>query len=193
MKAIKRKILRTFALLLTVWFCTCGSGCIGKALAEGVGKDIRQNSNFDFGFLQKVTSETSFEDCFVVPGFGITGYVPKKYGENYDTDEIPFHVQYSVTNWRDALSREKRVTSIDCHDSFYTLYGLKIGDTYALWEQVLTEKGFKLNSNENNGFNGTGTQRFYKHGIRINVNAREGEVFAFSLYAETTNLGGIVY
>ena len=183
---MKRNIFFTLLIIAITSATLFNSGCISKALAESVGRDIRENSNFEIGFLQEIESEFSFEDYYVSPGFGVTGYVPKKYGEDYAENEQPAYVMYSVSSWR-SLKNSPRVTSINCYDSAYNIYGLSIGDSYTKWEEVLSKKGFKL-SEGSNPQEGIGVQRFYKKGVRINVNLKDGVVFAFSLYAENTNL-----
>lgn len=177
-----KKIAVCLVVLTICIISLFSSGCIGRALSKNFARDIQKNSNFEFGILQEITEESVFEDYYVVPGFGITGYVDKKYGENYDKQEISTYVQYSVSSWPDVLSKKKYITGIDCHDEKYTLYGLKIGDAYEEWQRGLKEKGFK----EKDG-------RFYYNCIRINVNHRNGLVFSFSIFADSTNFSGVQF
>ncbi|MBR4419784.1 MAG: hypothetical protein IKT32_02790 [Clostridia bacterium] len=180
-KSKKKRIIAFCLALLSSLFCF--SGCLGRTVSLSFANVIKKESNFEFCILQRITEDTSFEDYFVIPGFGICGYINKKYGEDFHSlyDENKF-VQYDVSSWPDVLSRKEYITGISCHDDSYMVFGLKIGDEYSRWQEVLRSKGFK----EKDG-------RFYYGCIRFNVNARDGVVYSFSIYADSTNLTGVVF
>ncbi len=175
------RFLVVFVLIITLLVFPF-SGCIGKSITLSFARNMQKNTNFEFCILTEITADISFEDYFIVPGFGVTGYVNKKYGEDYSSKEDINYVQYSVSSWPDVLSKKQYITGIHCYDENYNIYGLKIGDSAQKWEQTLTQKGFKLKDG-----------RYYYSHIRINVNQREGVVFSFSIYADSTNISCVVF
>ena len=80
------RFLAVFVLIITLLVFPF-SGCIGKSVTLSFARNMQKNTNFEFCILTEITADISFEDYFIVPGFGVTGYVNKKYGEDYSSKE----------------------------------------------------------------------------------------------------------
>lgn len=183
---MKTKMLAACSLVAMVAVL---SGCsIGT---QKTVDDVNANSTLEIDLLTSV-DEVDFSDFGVVPGFGITGYYDKKYGEeNTETGEMPpYYVLYSVTSYPDFMSRGQYVTQIDVCDPEIEIYGYSIGDSSAEFGEFLVDKGFKLNRDE------ARYKRFEKGKVVIRFGVEpETQTIAMSITVEVdvTNHCGIVF
>jgi len=136
---IKRIIIASFTVILLLF----SSGC--SLLAVKNAEDINKNSNLQIGLLTYAEDGLFDENYGVIPGFGITGYYDKKYGD-YDANADSIYscsVIYHVTSYPDVLSRKQYVTGIDITDPEIKIYGYSVGDSVEGFEEFFKKKGYE--------------------------------------------------
>lgn len=186
---MKLKIMAAFLLIVSVFSM---SGCsIGT---KRLVNDINANATWELNLLTP-EEEMHFSDSGygIVPGFGITGYYDKKYGEgNMETGELPStYVLYSVTSYPDAMSKKKCITRIEVHDPDVEIYGFSIGDSSQAFGELLREKGFQPYNDYD-----ARMDRFKKGRIIIYYGVDHDTQTIFNdmtVAVETTNHCGIVF
>lgn len=184
----------------TKWFAACALimvVCCLSGCSIGTQKrvdEINANSTWEVDLLTPL-EETDFSvgDYGVKPGFGVTGYYDKKYGEgDINTGEMPStYVLYSVTSYPDFMSKKKYVTQIDVCDPEIEVYGYSIGDSSEAFGAFLTEKGFQAEEDYN-----IRSDRFKKGKIVIRFGIEpETQTITRSITVEVdvTNCCGVVF
>ena len=136
---IKRMIIACFAVILLLF----SSGC--SLLAIKNAEDVNKNSNLEIGLLTYAGNGLFDEHYGEIPGFGITGYYDKKYGDYEENADSIYScsVIYHVTSYPDVLSGKQYVTGIDVTDPETKIYGYSVGDSVEDFEAYLKEKGYK--------------------------------------------------
>jgi hypothetical protein len=186
---MKLKIMAAFLLIVSV-FCMSGCSIGTKRLVN----DINANATWELNLLTP-EEEMHFSDSGygIVPGFGITGYYDKKYGEgNMETGELPStYVLYSVTSYPDAMSKKKCITRIDVQDPNIDIFGFSIGDSSQAFGELLREKGFQPYKDYNEDMD-----RFKKGKVIIYFGIdHEMQTISngITVMVDTTNYFGIVF
>ena len=181
-----RKSLLFAPLLMTV---ACFSSC-RPILSEKIVEDINNNSNFEIDLLTKV-EEGDFEGFATIPGFGVTGYYNKKYGDmEADYDAVyACYVQYDVTAYPDVALGDPYVTGIFITDPEIHLYGYNVGENSEEFFDFLEKKGFK--EYYNNGH----LMKFSKGKVEIRCGVKNETQEIDSLYVgmDLTNMLGVIF
>ena len=187
--------MKKICSILLIWICAvcmlfCGAGC--SLRTKAIVNDINENSNLEIGLLTKADDCLFDENYDIIPGFGITGYFNKKYGENYmeNSDIIDAcSVIYHVTSYPDALYGKLYVTGIEITDPTIEIYGFSVGESVADFENFLLDKGFK-------NFHKADRMLKFKKGkieLRCGVNYEEQTIRSLYIGVNTTNIFGIVF
>ena len=187
---MKRLFKALYVAILTCVLLFCCTGCTWWTKA--IVKDINENTNLEIGLLTKVDESLFDENYDTIPGFGITGYFDKKYGENYmeNSDAIDAcSVIYHVTSYPDAFYGKLHVTGIEITDPAIEIYGFSVGDSVADFESFLLGKGFK------NFYKADRILKFKKGKIevRCGVNYEEQTIRSIYIGVNTTNIFGVVF
>ena len=181
-----KKVLLLASLLMAVG---CFSSC-KPILSEKIVEDINNNSNFEIDLLTPA-EEVNFEGFAAVPGFGVTGYYDKKYGDmdaDYDAVYVCY-VQYDVTSYPDVAFGDKYVTGIFVTDPDLNVYGSSVGDNGKEFFDFLEGKGFDEYSN--NGH----LMKFSKGKveIRCGFNNETQEINSIYVGIKLTNRLGVIF
>ena len=136
---MRKGLLLSFLLISLIVF----SGC-KPIWTEKIVADINKNSNLEIELLTPA-EDMGVSDFGIMPGFGITGYYDKKYGdEEIDPDSLyKCYVRYDVTSYPDVLLGEQCVTGIYITDPSIFIYGYSVGDSSKDFSNYLKDKGFK--------------------------------------------------
>ncbi len=181
-----KKGLLFAALLMTV---ACFSSC-RPIYSETIVEDINNHSNFAINLLTPV-EEADFDGFGIIPGFGVTGYYDKKYGDiDADYDAVyACYVQYDVTCYPDVAFGDEYVTGIFVTDPDINLYGYSVGDSSEEFSDFLDEKGF--DEYYNNGH----FIKFSKEKveIRCGVNNETQEINSIYVGIDVTNMFGVIF
>ena len=181
-----KKGLLFAALLMTV---ACFSSC-RPLLSEKIVEDINNHSNFEVDLLTPA-QEADFDGFGIIPGFGVTGYYDKKYGDiDADYDAVyACYVQYDVTCYPDVSFGDEYVTGIFVTDPDINLYGYSVGDSSEEFSEFLEEKGF--DEHENNGH----LMKFSKGKveIRCGINNETQEIRSLYVGIDLTNRLGVIF
>ena len=181
-----RKRLFFAPLLMTV---ACFSSC-RPILSEKIVEDINNNSNFEIDLLTPA-EEVSFEGFATIPGFGVTGYYNKKYGDmEADYDAVyACYVQYDVTSYPDVALGEPYVTVIFVTDPDINIYGYSVGDSSEEFSDILSDKGFE------EYYNNGSLIKFTKGKVEIRCGINNGTQEINSLYVgmDLTNMLGVIF
>jgi len=176
---------RIFITLLTacvLFFCV---GC--SINTKAIVKDINENTNLEIGLLTRVEDGLFDEKYDTIPGFGITGYFDKKYGDNYqeNSDAIDAcSVIYHVTSYPDVILGKECVTGIAVTDPLIQVYGFSVGDSVAEMETFLLDNGYK-------NFDDANRLKKFKKGkvqIRIGINYEEQKIRSIYVGVDSTNI-----
>ena len=187
---MKRFFMAIFLTILTVCMLVCGLGC--SLRTKAIVNDINENSNLEIGLLTKADDGLFDENYDTIPGFGITGYFDKKYGENYmeNSDVIDAcSVIYHVTSYPDALYGKLHVTGIEITDPAIEIYDFSIGDSVAEIEAFLQDNGYKK-------FDDANRLKKFKKGnvqIRIGINYEEQTMQSIYIGVDSTNFTGVIF
>ena len=182
--------MRKKLLLVSLLACLLAfSGC-KSIYTQKIVDDINENSNLEIGLLTP-SAEVDFSDYGIIPGFGVTGYYDKKYGD-YDSDFDKFYeccVWYSVTSYPDAVIGESHVTGIEITDPDISIYGYSVGDSSEEFVDFLEDKGFDRYYDSNT------LMKFDKGKveIRCGIDIETKEINALYVGVDTTNLLGVIY
>lgn len=152
--------------------------------------DVNANSTLEIDLLTSV-DEVDFSDFGVVPGFGITGYYDKKYGD-WDADigaVSACYVQYDVTSYPDYMSKKKYVTGIRVTDPEVSVYGYCVGDNANEYKAFLIDKGFKLDEEWDR------IKRFEngKLLLRFSLEPETQQITSISVEVDVTNCCGVIF
>ena len=182
---MKKTLIFVPLLMATTFF----SGC-RPILSEYIVEDINNNYNFEIKLLTPA-EEADFEEFGIIPGFGITGYYDKKYGD-IDADYDAVHacyVQYDVTSYPDVAFGDKYVTGIWITDPAINLYGYSVGDNIEEFSDFLENKGF--DEYYNNGH----FMKFSKGKVEIRCGVINETQEINSLYVgmQLTNRCGVIF
>ena len=187
---MKRLFKAFYIAIFTLILLFFGAGC--SLRTKAIVKDINENTNLEIDLLTKVEDNLFDENYDIIPGFGITGYFNKKYGENYmeNSDIIDAcSVIYHVTAYPDAMFGKAHVTGIQITDPDIHFYGFNVGDSAADFESFLIGKNYKI-------FDKSERLIKFEKGkveIRIGINYEEQTVRSIYVGVDTTNIFGIVY
>ena len=112
-------------------------------LSEKIVEDINNHSNFEVDLLTPA-EEADFDGFGIIPGFGVTGYYDKKYGDiDADYDAVyACWVKYDVKAYPNAAHGDYCVTGIHIKDPDIHVYGYSVGDSREEFSDFLEEKGF---------------------------------------------------
>lgn len=159
-------------------------------LSEKIVEDINNHSNFEIDLLTPA-KEADFDGFGIIPGFGVTGYYDKKYGD-IDADYVAVYacyVQYDVTCYPDVAFGEKYVTGIFVTDPDIHVYGYSIGDNSEEFSEFLEEKGF--DAYYDNGH----LMKFSKGKveIRYGINNETQEIRSLYVGIDLTNRLGVIF
>ena len=146
---IMKKIKKLLSIGLAVLACVSFSGC-RSIRSEKIVEDINNHSNFEIDLLTPA-KEADFDGFGIIPGFGVTGYYDKKYGDiDADYDAVyACYVQYDVKAYPNAAHGDYCVTGIHIKDPDIHVYGYSVGDNGEEFSDFLEGKGF--NEYYNNG------------------------------------------
>ncbi len=182
---MKTKIIAVCSLVAMVAaFSGCSLGTQKKV------DDLNANSDFAVGLLTPI-EEADFDDYSIIPGFGVTGYYDKKYGDwEVDMEAVSAcYVRYNVTSYPDYMSGEQYVTGIFVTDPEISVYGYSVGDDSEAYKAFLQEKGFKLYEDD------LRVKRFEKGKVklRFGVNPETQSIRSIDVEVDVTNHCGVVF
>ena len=187
---MKRLFKAVYIAILMCVLLFCGTGC--SLRTKAIVKDINENTNLEIDLLTKVEDNLFDENYDIIPGFGITGYFNKKYGENYqeNSDAIDAcSVIYHVTSYPDAMFGKAHITGIEITDPEIHIYGFYVGDSVADFESLLLVKKYKK------FYEAERVMKFEKGKveIRIGINYEEQTIRSIYVGVDGTNIFGIIY
>lgn len=179
-------------LLLGVLTTACALSFGGCSLAaKSTVRDINDNSDFAIDLLTKA-EDLDLSGFGIIPGYGIDGYYDLKYGnfeeDPSEMDGVPM-VRYDVSGWPDTLG-ERYVTGISCSDPAVKLYGFSVGDSFAAFEEFLTEEKDFEKYYDTLWF---AKFRKGKVEIRCGVDYDTGLIRDYFVGVRSSNLFGVVY
>ncbi len=185
-----KRFFSIFTMILTVCMLFFCSSC--SLRTNIIVKDINKNSNLEIKLLTLVDENLFDENYDTIPGFGITGYFDKKYGENYMGNSDAIHacsVIYHVSSYPDAFFGKKRVTGIDITDPTIKIYGFSVGGDVAEIEAFLLDNGYKK-------FDDADRLKKFKKGkvqIRIGIHYEEQTIRSIYIGVDATNITGVIF
>ncbi len=182
---MKIKMIAASCLVAVVaFFSGCSFGTQKKV------DDLNANSDFVVGLLTPI-EEADFSDYGIIPGFGVTGYYDKKYGDwDADIDAVSAcYVQYDVTSYPDYMSKKKYVTGITVTDPQVSVYGYCVGDNANEYKAFLIDKGFKLDEEWDR------IKRFEngKLLLRFSLEPETQQITSISVEVDVTNCCGVIF
>ncbi len=100
--------------------------------------EMPDNTDLEFWILDKPSDEvlTEYQQS---PCFGARLYLGKGYTSNQSGNA---YVEYMVTSFPDALSRERRITAIRITDPDVRVYGLTFNSSIDEWDEMLKKHGY---------------------------------------------------
>ncbi len=187
---MKRFFIAIFTTILTVCMLFLCSGC--SLRTNIIVKEINEKSNFEIDLLTLYDENLFGENYGTIPGFGITGYFDKKYGENYEENSDAIHacsVIYHVTSYPDVILGKQRVTGIDVTDPLIQVYGFSVGDSATELESFLLDNGYKNFDDANR------LKKFKKGNVQICIGINYEEQTLNSIYVgvDSTNFTGVIF
>ena len=182
---MKKGLLFAILLMTVACFSSCRS-----IYSEKIVEDINNHSNFAINLLTPA-EEADFDGFGIIPGFGVTGYYDKKYGDiDADYDAVyACYVQYDITCYPDVAFGDEYVTGIFVTDPDINVYGYSVGDNSEEFSDFLDEKGF--DEYYNNGH----FIKFSKEKveIRCGVNNETQEISSIYVGIDVTNMFGVIF
>ena len=167
--------------------------CVGCSInTKAIVKDINENSNLEIGLLTRVEDDLFDENYDTIPGFGITGYFDKKYGENYqeNSDAIDAcSVIYHVTSYPDAFFGKLYVTGIEITDPNIQIYGFSTGDSVTEIKNFFLEKKYTIFQEADRLIK----MKKGKVEIRIGIHYEEQTIRSIYVGVNTTNVTGVIF
>ena len=182
---MKIKMIAACSLVATVAVFSSCSISTNKTV-----EDVNANSDFVVGLLTPI-EEADFSGYGIIPGFGVTGYYDKKYGDwEADMDAVSAcYVRYDVTAYPDYMSGEQYVTGISVTDPEISVYGYSVGDDSETYKTFLQEKGFKLYEDD------LQIKRLEKDKVKLrySVNPETQSITSIAVEVDVTNQCGVVF